>query len=113
MDEDELEFLREQSISAQPKRVRLPPFRDNLKRTFKLFAKVCGVPCPTDFSQRGFEALCETFELRHRVTHPKSFMTFCIRDEEKARAGLAIDWLSEELDRLFNTSRTGLRKSTN
>lgn len=108
LDSEEMEFLREQQISPAGRKARLPGFRDNFKRTFKLFAKVHGTPCSTDFGQKGFEALCATVELRHRVTHPKSFMTFCVKDDESRRAGDAIDWLSSELERLLSASHDAL-----
>jgi hypothetical protein len=97
---EELEFLKEESTSIG-KKARLPGFRDNLKRTFKLFAKICGTSCSTDFGQGGFNALCQTFELRHRVMHPKSSVAFYIEDDETKRAGEAIEWLSCELQRLI------------
>ena len=97
---DETEFLRERSLQDENKKVRLPPFRDNLKRLFKLFAKVQGMNCPTDFGGKGFDDLCQTYELRHRIMHPKSFLTYCVQDAERKRAGNAIDWLAQELQHL-------------
>jgi hypothetical protein len=110
LDADETEFLREQQASPTQRKARLPSFRDNFKRTFKLFAKVHHASCSTDFGQAGFEALCETFELRNRVTHPKSFTTFCVSDKETNRAGVAIDWLGRELNRLLDASEDALGK---
>jgi len=101
------EFLAEKSLSPSGK-VRMPPFRDHFKQAFKLFAKAHGTTCPTDFGLKGFDALCETVELRHRVTHPKSFMTFCVSDDETKRAGVAIDWLSRELTQLLEASHSAL-----
>jgi hypothetical protein len=100
LDADEIEFLTEESAQAG-KKARLPGFRDNFKRTFKLFAKVYQTPCATDFGQQGFEALCQTFELRHRVMHPKFSGMFQIKDDETRRAGDAIAWLSFEIQRLL------------
>ncbi|MGA2242511.1 MAG: hypothetical protein ABSH11_10820 [Verrucomicrobiota bacterium] len=107
--DEELFLLNEgKTESKGTKKGRLPGFRDNIKQTFKLFARVNRVPCPTDFGQSGFEALCETYELRHRLMHPKSFMNFCVNDEEKKKAGDAIRWLAEEGQKLLAASSQSL-----
>lgn len=107
--EKESFFLSEETIeSATGKKQKLPSFRENLKDTFKLFAKTNKISCPTDFNQDGFAALCETYELRHRLVHPKSFMTFCVNDHEKKRAGEAVYWLNNEIKNLFDASSRGL-----
>lgn len=109
---EEKDFLREQQSSPAGGKVRLPGFRDNFKRTFKTFARVHRISCATDFGQEGFEALCQTFELRHRVTHPKSTTTFFVQDDETKRAGEAIDWLSRELQRLLGDCHDSLGKTS-
>src|SRR5438105_4654022 len=63
-------FLSERAEAGEAKRTRLG-FKKNFKKTFKLFAEVYGVRCPTDFGTSGFQALCDTFALRDRVMHPK------------------------------------------
>jgi len=110
LDSECTDFLREQQSASTGKRVRLPPFRDNFKRTFKVFAEVHGTTNPTDFSQPGFDDVCAMFELRHRVMHPKSFGTFSVQDNETERAGRALNWLSCELERLLSTSKEGVGK---
>jgi hypothetical protein len=107
--DDELFFLTEKAVkSTSGKKQKYLTFRDNLKETFKFFAKVHKATCPTDFQQDGFAALCETYELRNRLVHPKSFMTFCVSDKEKARAGEAIKWLHTELKNLMDTCSRSL-----
>jgi hypothetical protein len=101
-DQNEVEFLLEQRMLPAGGKPRLPGFRDNLKTTFKLFAKAHGTPCPTDFGQEGFEALCATYEIRNRVTHPKSFAAFTVQDDETKRTGIAIEWLGDEFNRLLH-----------
>jgi hypothetical protein len=109
-DEEKFFLSEEAPKSKSEKKLKLPPFRDNIKQTFKLFAKIYKIPCPTDFGQDGFEALCETYELRHRLIHPKSYMTFCVSDEEKVRAGKAIAWLDSEIRKLLDKSSESLGK---
>jgi hypothetical protein len=102
-------FLSEEEPKSKGgKKLKLPPFRDNIKQTFKLFGKIYRIPCPTDFGQDGFEALCETYELRHRLIHPKSYMTFCVTDEEKQKFAEAIGWLDREIRKLLDTSSESL-----
>jgi len=107
--EKELFFLSEEVVDPTPvKKQKLPSFRDNLKGTFKLFAKTNKISCPTDFNQDGFLALCETYELRHRLVHPKSYMTFCVSDHEEQRSGEAKKWLSKEATKLVAECRRSL-----
>ncbi len=100
--DDEVAFLTE-TMQASGKRPKFLPFRDNLKETFKFFSKVHKTPCGTDFKQDGFVALCETYELRNRLVHPKSAMTFYVSDKEKSRAGEAIMWLDTEIKNLLDS----------
>lgn len=97
---DELEFLTE-TMQTPGKRPKFLRFQDNLKETFKWFYKVHHTTCAVDFGQAGFAALCETYELRNRITHPKNVMTFCVSDSEKSRVGEGIKWLDTELQKLF------------
>jgi len=107
-DDEELQFLREERQSPMGKRLRLPGFRENLKQTFKLFCKAHSADCPTDFGDKGFDALCDTIELRHRVTHPKSFMTFRVLDEESKQAAQAMVWLGAEMHKVYEASQSAL-----
>jgi hypothetical protein len=110
--EKELFFLSEEVVEPSPeKKHKLPSFRENLKQTFKLFAKTNKSSCPTDFNQDGFTALCETYELRHRLVHPKSYMTFCVSDHEKQRAADALYWLNNEIKNLLDASSRGLENT--
>lgn len=110
--EKELFFLSEEVVEpTNGKKPKLPSFRENLKQTFKMFAKTYKVPCPTDFNKDGFAALCETYELRHRLVHPKSYMTFCVKDDEKQRAGEAIKWLHTEIENVLDASSRSLENT--
>jgi hypothetical protein len=109
---EELFLLTEVPVEIKGgKKPRFPVFRDNIKQTFKLFAKVYGTVCPTDFNQSGFNSMCETFELRHRLMHPKSYVTFCVTDDEKQKCSEAAAWLHSELNRLLDSCNHGIAKS--
>lgn len=102
---DEESFLLSEvaTEATRQKKLRLPSFRDNLKQTFKLFSKINNIPCPVDFSQRGFECLCEIYELRSELMHPKSFWDFHVSDNQKQKAADAILWLGGEGRKLFDS----------
>jgi hypothetical protein len=106
--EKEVCFLSEEVEPTTGKKQKWPSFQENVKETFKWFAKVHCIPCPTDFNQEGFAALCETYQLRHRLVHPKSYMTFCVTDHQKQKAGEAVCWLDNEIQNLLESSRRGL-----
>ncbi|MGA2657894.1 MAG: hypothetical protein ABSH34_10280 [Verrucomicrobiota bacterium] len=71
---DELEMINEEKTrikDGQPvTRPNLLPFRDNVKATFSIFAKVHGISISVDYDSE-FDALCHTYELRNRLMHPK------------------------------------------
>jgi hypothetical protein len=98
---NELLLLKEEAIEPTGKKPPFPAFQKNIKQTFTLTAKAYGILCPTNFDQDGFQALCDTYTLRNRLMHPKSFMTFCVSDEEKQKCSDAAAWLHLELNRLF------------
>ena len=109
--DDEVSFLSE-TMQTSGKRPKFLAFRDNLKETFKCFAKTHNTTCTADFQQDGFAALCETYELRNRLVHPKSFMTFYVSDAEKNRAGEALKWLHAELDNLMDSCSQSLERNS-
>jgi len=110
-DAEELCFLSEEAPETTAgKKPKLPGFRDNLKRTFKLFSKLHKISCPTDFNHAGFASLCETYELRHRLMHPKSYWTFAVSDEQKQKAADGIRWLDVEIQGLLNSCSAALQQ---
>lgn len=107
--DDELYFLSEKTAEATSgKKPKLPGFRENLKRTIKLFSKIHKIACPTDFNDAGFASLCETYELRHLLMHPKSYWTFAVSDEQKQKAADGIHWLDVEIQKLFDSCSAAL-----
>jgi hypothetical protein len=43
--------------------------------------------------------------------HPKSFETFCVTTEQTKRAGIAIKWLYDELNRLIDACSSQLQRN--
>jgi hypothetical protein len=91
---DENKFLLERrAVLRDGDKHRFIPFKDNFKESFRLYAKCSGYHSPVDFNDDGFAALCETFELRDQLMHPKSYLTFCVTTPQTKRAGKAIEWV--------------------
>jgi hypothetical protein len=100
---DDEKFLLERRARLQKgEKAKFKNFNENFKETFKIYARLAGFPCPTDFNHDGFAALCEIYELRHHITHPKSFMKFCVSPEETQKMMKAATWLDVEISRLID-----------
>jgi hypothetical protein len=96
-------FLSEEfTEEAKEKKFRLSCFRENIKRTFKLVAKVLNSPCSVDFGRKGFESLCEIYELRSALMHPKSYESFAVTDDQTEKADEAIAWVQDATRTLFD-----------
>lgn len=77
------------------------PFRDSVKETFKIFAKVHTISSTTDFSAAGFEELCNTFELRNKLMHPKTVFDLEVSDKALDGGDRGLKWFKEALDTLL------------
>lgn len=74
LDEDDIEVLTElrtDKISGLTRPAFLP-FRKNVKETFKVFIKFHGVQLEIKCDDSRFTDLCDTFELRNKLMHPKN-----------------------------------------
>lgn len=80
-------------------------FRDNLKATFAIFAKVHGVTY-TIQSTQGFDALCQAYEVRNRLMHPKTPTDPIVTDEEIKVSQQGVTWFSNEFNSLFSVCNT-------
>ena len=80
-------------------------FRDNLKATFRIFGKVYGVTY-TIQSPQGLDALCDTYEVRNRLMHPKTPTDPIVTDEDIRVSQQGVAWLSSEFNTLFRVCNT-------
>jgi hypothetical protein len=71
------------------------PFKDNIKATFKMFAKVHDVPFAFN-ADKNFDALCDTYELRSRLMHPKRPFDPNVSDSDIEAAEKGTEWLAKE-----------------
>jgi hypothetical protein len=117
---EELEIISEiRTITVNGKieqRLKFLNFKDNLKVTFKLFYKVHGLCYAPDYTD-GFNALCQTYELRNRLMHTKTVFDSKVSDDEIESARLGQKWFNCEYDRLIrdcsNAATTLLKKWQN
>lgn len=102
--QDELEVAHEERVvmvNGKPeRRPKFLKFRDNLKASFSLFSKVHGVRA-AERSGPGFDAFCETYELRSRLMHPKGPFDPNVSDDDIATAQRGGDWFGREYRQLM------------
>jgi hypothetical protein len=100
----DLDIIREKRTVAINGQIELRPkflkFRDNLKSTFSLFGKVHGINFNVNCNQ-DFDDLCETYDLRSRLMHPKEPMDPNVSDLNMAASQQGIKWLGFEYRRLI------------
>ncbi|MFO1488701.1 MAG: hypothetical protein U1F83_10395 [Verrucomicrobiota bacterium] len=77
------------------------PFRDNVKETFKAFAKAHTLSSNTDFNTKGFTELCNAFELRNRLMHPKTVFDLGVDDKALDEAERGLKWFKHSLVKML------------
>jgi len=101
---DDLQTINEEKAgikNGQPfARRQFPRFRANVKATFSIFAKVHRVALLADFNS-GFDSLCDTYELRSRLMHPKRPFDPNVSDPDIDAAQRGANWLNQEFGRLM------------
>jgi hypothetical protein len=112
---NELEIIREEKTVTINGKTEIKPnflkFRDNLKATFKLFAKAHGADFKINCDQN-FDALCETYELRSRLMHPKKPFDPDVSDTAIVASQRGVKWLSDEFCRLMTECQEAIPKIT-
>ena len=78
----DMEVITERSMGkdGNPKKFFLP-IRDSIKTTLKLYAKAHTIQVPVKYDVRGIDDLENTFELRHRLMHPKDLFGLQVSDQ--------------------------------
>jgi hypothetical protein len=70
------------------------PIKDSVKESLRLFGKSLGASATVDCSTKGFNALCDTFGVRHRLMHPKNVFAVEVRDKDIQTAEEGIHWFN-------------------
>ena len=73
------------------------PFPENIKTTFKLFAKAHAVEVAIKCEESGFGDLCRTFELRNKLMHPKGPFDVAVSDTAVDTAERGMRWFDLNL----------------
>lgn len=109
----ELEVVNERSVKpdgqTKTKYIRFP---ENLKNTFKIFAKVHGATYSMN-DAHDFDALCDTNELRNRLMHPKIPTDPPVTDDDIRKSQRGLAWLSNEHNRLVEICRQSVASKMN
>lgn len=72
----------------------------NIKRIFKIAGELFPSWKP-DFSGSGWQDICASLEVRHRITHPKGGSELMISDDEFNQLQEAYGWYGMTFDGLF------------
>jgi len=103
----ELEIINEKRVVLREGKTETRPywlkFRDNIKATFEMFAKVHGVTLVWKDSA-DLDALCQTYELRNRLMHPKRPYDPEVSDSAIEAAQRGANWFVCEYERLMRES---------
>ena len=102
---DELEILSEQRIvtkkGVQNTKRKWLPLPDSVKESFRLFAKGMGAPLAIDYGLKGYSDLCNLFETRNRLMHPKTTFDVAVNPQNVETANQGIHWFNETCAEVF------------
>lgn len=94
----ELEILSEVKINGGRKFL---PFPDAIKESFRLFAKAAGTIAIINYGAN-FLDLCNTFEVRNRLMHPKKPFDVEVNEENIKAAERGIIWFNKTYSSLLD-----------
>lgn len=79
------------------------PLEQNVKRTFKLAAKVWGLNFSLSTSGQEFKSFMAAKKARNKLTHPRTFYDIQVTDHDMHHYATAGMWFKDEFSRLFKT----------
>ena len=117
VDERDLALLREEQYSldrtGNPKTSPLRlPMKENVRFAINMFAKTFGLPPMPIFDSIGWNAICQTIEVRHRLTHPKKVGDLTVTKMEADLASTALRWHSECMKTLQSAAGEVFKRRT-
>lgn len=102
LSEKEIGILGGMSITPKPENQKFLSLEDNLKFTFKLAAKVWGLPdFQLDVGDEKYRELLQAKDARNRLTHPRTYYDIQVTDEDMQCHTVAFQWSCHEFMRLF------------
>jgi hypothetical protein len=81
------------------------PIRDNLKETFKVYAKAHAIQAEPKYDDPRFDDLENTFKLRHKLMHPKKLFDLEVSDNALEAAFRGDKWFGVVLDKVMTECR--------
>jgi hypothetical protein len=73
------------------------PFPENFKETFKVFMKAHATYVVIRYDEEGFDDLCNTFQVRNRLMHPKGPFDLEVRDQAFDAGDRGMKWFGSVL----------------
>ncbi|MCX6899310.1 MAG: hypothetical protein NT105_11455 [Verrucomicrobia bacterium] len=102
LSKEDIEVITESRECVENGLTRTKPaymqFRDNVKKTFAVYAKAHGIFFNIDYGCSGYKDLLDTFELRHRLMHPKDQSDLEVNDKAMGKVVQGGDWFHRTLD---------------
>jgi hypothetical protein len=93
---------------ARPKYL---PFSDAVKESFRLFAKSVGITVKIDYASGGYSDLCNAFEIRNRLMHPKTPFDVQVTVEEIKTTDRGTTWFNKTYNDVLNQCRANVREN--
>jgi hypothetical protein len=96
--------LRTDKKSGLLKTAFLPPDK-NIKKTFKLFTKARRIQKTIKYNDSRFKDLCDTFELRNGLMHPKEPRDLEVSEKALDAADRGVNWFGEKFKEVFGSKK--------
>lgn len=78
------------------------PIRENIKETFKVFIKARRIQREIKYDDSRFTDLCDTFELRNKLMHPKKQQDLGISVKMLEAGERGVNWFGEKFREVHN-----------
>jgi hypothetical protein len=75
-----------------------------VKETIKIFAKAHAIQLTVKYDDQTFDDLCDTFELRNKLMHPKNSSDLEVKETDIKAAVQGWNWLDSALVNLLAES---------
>jgi len=112
---EEIEILSEKRIvvrnGVETVRPKYLPFPDAVKESFRLFAKSIGTTVNVDYSNGGYSNLCNAFEIRNRLMHPKGPFDVQVTVDEIEKTDKGTAWFNKTYIDVLNQCRAYVRQN--
>ena len=96
---NEFEIVTERRANNKPAYLS---FRENVKETLKIYAKAHTTQIIINYNEPGFDDLCNTFEIRNKLMHPKKLFDLEVSDAPLNAAFRGEKWFATVLTKLLN-----------